>query len=57
MGGITIDNIKYIYIRDNDNDLKFTSLTDNVYFTLSDIFWNCEDSCSMDLANGLTKNC
>ncbi len=57
MAGITIDNIKYIYIRDDDIDLKFTSFTDNVYFTLRDIFWNCEDSCIMDLANELTKNC
>jgi hypothetical protein len=55
MAGITIDNIKYISIMDDDNNLKFTSFNNRVYYTLRDIFWNCEDTRIMDLANELTK--
>ena len=55
MAGITIDNIKYISIMDDDNNLKFTSFNNRVYYTLRDIFWNCEDTRIMDLANELFK--
>jgi hypothetical protein len=55
MAGVTIDNIKYISIMDDDNNLKFTSLNNRVYYTLRDIFWNCEDTRIMDLANELSK--
>jgi hypothetical protein len=55
MAGVTIDNIKYISIMDDDNELKFTSFNNRVYYTLRDIFWNCEDTRTMDLANELTK--
>lgn len=41
--GKLINGIKYMYIC-NDNYLKQHSLEDNLYFTLRDIFWNCEDS-------------
>jgi hypothetical protein len=55
MAGITIDNIKYISIMDDDNNLKFTSFNNRVYYTLRDIFWNCEDTRTMDLANELSR--
>jgi len=37
--GIIHNNIKYIQLH-NEHHLKFTSLEDNVYFTLRDIFLN-----------------
>jgi hypothetical protein len=55
MAGVTIDNIKYISIMDDDNNLKFTSFNNRVYYTLRDIFWNCEDTRTMDLANELSR--
>lgn len=55
MAGVTIDNIKYISIMDDDNNLKFTSFNNRVYYTLRDIFWNCEDTRTMDLATSLNK--
>lgn len=46
MSGRLINGIKYVYIYD-DYDNKKKSLEDNVYFTLRDIFWNCDslDTC------------
>lgn len=55
MAGVTIDNIKYISIMDDDNNLKFMSFNNRVYYTLRDIFWNCEDTRTMDLANELSR--
>jgi hypothetical protein len=55
MAGVTIDNIKYISIINDDNNLKFQSFNNRVYYTLRDIFWNCEDTRIMDLANELTR--
>jgi hypothetical protein len=55
MAGVTIDNIKYISIMDDDNNLKFQSFNNRVYYTLRDIFWNCEDTRTMDLANELSR--
>lgn len=46
MPGIIINNIKYIRLF-NNNEFKKKSLYDNVYFTLRDIFANCE---SLDTA-------
>jgi hypothetical protein len=51
MSGITINNIQYIVIMDDNHKLKSTSLSRNVYYTLRDIFWNANDSRIMDLAN------
>lgn len=50
MAGVIIDGIKYIETM-NKNDLKKRSLEDNIYFTLRDIFWNCNDTADCDLAN------
>lgn len=55
MAGVTIDSIKYIYITDDDNNLKFQSFNNRVYYTLKDIVWNCEDARIMDLATSLNK--
>ena len=46
MSGRLINGIKHMYIND-DNDFKKKSLEDNIYFTLRDIFWNCNsaDTC------------
>jgi hypothetical protein len=55
MAGVTIDNIKYISIMDDDKNLKFQSFNNRVYYTLRDIFWNCEDTRTMDLANELSR--
>jgi len=59
MSGRLINGIKYMYIND-DNDFKKKSLEDNIYFTLRDIFWNCDspDTCfEANYFNGrLTNN-
>lgn len=39
--GFIVNNVKYIYLC-NDNDLKKKSLCDNLYFTLRDVFINCD---------------
>ena len=39
-----------MYIND-DNDFKKKSLEDNVYFTLRDIFWNCNSADTCDQSN------
>lgn len=46
MSGRLINGIKHMYIND-ENDFKKKSLEDNVYFTLRDIFRNCDsiDTC------------
>ena len=58
MSGRLINGVKHIYIND-DNDLKKKSLYDNVYFTLRDIFWNCDsqDTCiQANYFNGCLTN-
>ena len=59
MSGRLINGIKYMYIND-DNDFKKKSLYDNVYFTLRDIFCNCNslDTCfqANDYNSLLTNN-
>jgi len=42
MAARLVDGVKYIALM-NDNDLKFKSLNDCVYYTLRDIFWNSEE--------------
>lgn len=51
MSGITINNIQYIIIMNDNHKLKLTSLSRNFYYTLRDIFWNANDIRIMDLAN------
>ena len=50
MAGRLINGIKFMYIND-DNDFKKKSLEDNVYFTLRDIFWNCNSTDTCDQSN------
>ena len=48
MNGIIHNNTKYIMLH-NEHQLKFTSLEDNVYFTLRDIFLNTsQDNISIE---------
>ena len=56
--GRLFNGIKYIYLM-NENNLKKNSLNDNIYFTLRDIFANCNTSyCLManDFNSDLTNN-
>lgn len=48
--GKIINGIKYIHLLD-DNNLKYKSFEDNVYFTLRDITVNCEDENFCFIAN------
>ena len=50
MSGRLINGIKHMYNND-DNDFKKKSLEDNVYFTLRDIFWNCDSADTIMEAN------
>ncbi len=54
MAGVIINGIKYVETM-NKNDLKKRSLEDNIYFTLRDIFWNCDDPRDCDLANHFNR--
>ena len=49
-----IDNVEYIELLYN-NDLKSKSLEDNVYYTLRDIFWNCDEDYDLIMSNNFNK--
>uniref|UniRef100_A0A6C0AQY0 Uncharacterized protein n=1 Tax=viral metagenome TaxID=1070528 RepID=A0A6C0AQY0_9ZZZZ len=47
---LLINGVKYIYLS-NANDLKYKSLSSNVYFTLRDIFWNGDTNQRINVNN------
>lgn len=52
--GKIINNTKYMYVR-NENQFKFQSLNDNVYFTLRDIFFNAIEFRDVTRANEFNR--
>ncbi len=54
MDVIIVDCEKYIELM-NDNNLKFRSFNDYVYFTLRDIFFNCDDDRNCYIVNDFNK--
>jgi hypothetical protein len=54
MVGRIIDNIEYIELLFN-NKLKSKSLEDNIYHTLRDIFWNCDEECDIIMTKKFNK--
>jgi hypothetical protein len=54
MVGRIIDNIEYIEVLFN-NKLKSKSLEDNIYYTLRDIFWNCDEEYDIIMTKKFNK--
>lgn len=54
MVGRIIDNEEYIELLFN-NDLKSKSFEDNIYYTLRDIFWNCDEDYDLIMSNKFNK--
>ena len=54
MVGRIIDNIEYIELL-YSNDLKSKSFEDNAYYTLRDIFWNCDQDYDIIMSNKFNK--
>jgi hypothetical protein len=54
MVGRIIDNEEYIELL-YSNDLKSKSFEDNIYYTLRDIFWNCDEDYDLIMSNKFNK--
>lgn len=55
MVGRIIDNVEYIELLFN-NKLKSKSLEDNIFYTLRDIFWNCDEEYDIRMTKRFNKN-